>query len=51
MFHFSLMHMCCDSYVLSDTVYTEFLSNVSSFVMICHIDVPVQNKPGHRLRP
>lgn len=51
MFHFSLMHMCCDSYVLSDTVSKEFLRNVSSFVKICHIDAPVQNKPGHRLRP
>lgn len=51
MFQFSIMHMRCDSYVLSDTVCKEFLRNVTSFVMICHIDAPFQNKPGHRLRP
>lgn len=51
MFQFSIMHMRCDSYVLSDTVCKEFLRNVTSFVMICHIDALFQNKPGHRLRP
>lgn len=50
-FTFSVMHVCCDSYVLSDTLCKEFLRTVPSFVMICHVDAPFQNKPGHRLRP
>lgn len=45
-FHFFLMCMCCDLYMLSDTVCKEFLRNVPSFVVICHIDAPFQNKPG-----